>query len=397
MKLSKLAQKLKPSATVTITAKAKALKAQGIDVIGFGAGEPDFDTPNNIKKSAISAINSGFTKYTAPGGIDKIKEAIIERIKKDYDIKYEKPEIIVSCGAKHILYNLTQVLVDDGDEVIIPAPYWVTYPEQVTIAGGAPVIIDTNEKSGFKISPKDLEEKINERTKAIILNYPSNPTGSTYTKNELESIVNIALDSDLIIITDEIYDKIIYGDTKHTPIPSLSKKAKENSILVNGVSKAYSMTGWRIGYAAGNRDVIKAMNNLQGQCTSNPVTISQYAAIEAFTGSQDEVEKMRKEFEIRKDYIVNELNKIDGINCFEPQGAFYVFPNVSNFYGKKHEDKTINNSLDFTEFLLEVAKVAVVPGIEFGADSYIRISFAVSDKEIKEGISRISSSLLKLN
>jgi len=397
MKLSKLAQKLKPSATVTITAKAKALKAQGIDVIGFGAGEPDFDTPNNIKKSAISAINSGFTKYTAPGGIDKIKEAIIERIKKDYDIEYEKPEIIVSCGAKHILYNLTQVLIDDGDEVIIPAPYWVTYPEQVKIAGGAPVIINTNEKSGFKISPGDLEEKINERTKAIILNYPSNPTGSTYTKNELESIVNIALDSDLIIITDEIYDKIIYGNTKHTPIPSLSKKAKENSILVNGVSKAYSMTGWRIGYAAGNRDVIKAMNNLQGQCTSNPVTISQYAAIEAFEGSQDEVEKMRKEFEIRKDYIVNELNKIDGINCFEPQGAFYVFPNVSNFYGKKYEDKTINNSLDFTEFLLEVAKVAVVPGIEFGADSYIRISFAVSDKEIKEGISRISTSLLKLN
>ena len=397
MKLSKLAQKLKPSATVTITAKAKALKAQGIDVIGFGAGEPDFDTPNNIKKSAISAINSGFTKYTAPGGIDKIKEAIIERIKKDYDIEYEKPEIIVSCGAKHILYNLTQVLIDDGDEVIIPAPYWVTYPEQVTIAGGTPVIINTNEKSGFKISPRDLEEKINERTKAIILNYPSNPTGSTYTKNELESIVNIALDSDLIIITDEIYDKIIYGNTKHTPIPSLSKKAKENSILVNGVSKAYSMTGWRIGYAAGNRDVIKAMNNLQGQCTSNPVTISQYAAIEAFKGSQDEVEKMRKEFEIRKDYIVNELNKIDGINCFEPQGAFYVFPNVSNFYGKKHEDKIITNSLDFTEFLLEVAKVAVVPGIEFGADSYIRISFAVSEKEIKEGISRISSSLSKLN
>jgi len=397
MKLSKLAQKLKPSATVTITAKAKALKAQGIDVIGFGAGEPDFDTPNNIKKSAISAINSGFTKYTAPGGIDKIKEAIIERIKKDYDIEYEKPEIIVSCGAKHILYNLTQVLIDDGDEVIIPAPYWVTYPEQVKIAGGAPVIINTNEKSGFKISAKDLEEKINERTKAIILNYPSNPTGSTYTKNELQSIVNIALDSDLIIITDEIYDKIIYGNTKHTPIPSLSKKAKENSILVNGVSKAYSMTGWRIGYAAGNRDVIKAMNNLQGQCTSNPVTISQYAAIEAFEGSQDEVEKMRKEFEIRKDYIVNELNKIDGINCFEPQGAFYVFPNVSNFYGKKYEDKTITGSLDFTEFLLEVAKVAVVPGIEFGADSYIRISFAVSDKEIKEGISRISTSLSKLN
>lgn len=393
MKLSKLALKLKPSATVTITAKAKALKAQGIDVIGFGAGEPDFDTPDNIKESGIDAIQSGFTKYTAPGGIDKIKEAIIHRIKEDYNLEYDKSEIMVSCGAKHTLYNITQVLIDKGEEVIIPSPYWVTYPEQVSIAGGKPVIIDTDEKSGFKISAKDLEEKITDKTKAIILNYPSNPTGSTYTKQELIDIVSVALDSNLIIITDEIYDKIIYDDISHTPIPTLSKKAKENSLLVNGVSKAYSMTGWRIGYVAGNRDVVKAMNNLQGQCTSNPTTISQYAAIEAFNGNQNKVEVMRKEFEIRKNYIVNELNQIDGITCFEPQGAFYVFPNVSSYYGKKYEGKTINNSLDLTEFLLEEAKVAVIPGIEFGADNYIRISFAVSTEEIKEGISRISSSL----
>lgn len=397
MQLSNLAKRLKPSATVTITSKAKALRAEGIDVIGFGAGEPDFDTPENIKQSGINAIQSGFTKYTAPGGIDKIKEAIIGRIKADYGIEYEKPEIIVSCGAKHTLYNLTQVLINDGDEVIIPAPYWVTYPEQVSIAGGTPVIIDTDERSGFKISASELEKVITKNTKALILNYPSNPTGSTYTKGELESIVGVALDAGLIIITDEIYDKIIYGGTTHTPIPSLSKRAKENSILVNGVSKAYSMTGWRIGYAAGDRDVIKAMNNLQGQCTSNPVTISQYAAIEAFNGSQDAVEQMRKVFEQRKNYIVNELNSIEGITCFDPQGAFYVFPNVSGFYGKSFEGKKITNSLEITEFLLEEAKVAVVPGVEFGADNYIRISYAVSEKEIKEGISRIASSIAKLS
>ncbi len=397
MQLSKLAKKLKPSATVTITAKAKALKAQGIDVIGFGAGEPDFDTPENIKQSGIAAITNGLTKYTAPGGIDQIKEAIIGRIKDDYGIEYEKPEIIVSCGAKHTLYNLTQVIIDEGDEVIIPAPYWVTYPEQVSIAGGTPVIIDTDEKSGFKISAKDLQNAITGSTKALILNYPSNPTGSTYSKSELESIVNVALEAGLIIITDEIYDKIIYGDSTHTPIPALSKRAKENSILVNGVSKAYSMTGWRIGYAAGNADVIKAMNNLQGQCTSNPVTMSQYAAIEAFSGSQDAVEQMRKEFEQRKNYIVNELNKIQDVSCFEPQGAFYVFPNVSGFYGKSFGGKTLTGSLDITEFLLEEAKVAVVPGIEFGADNYIRISYAVSEKEIREGISRIADSLAKLS
>ena len=397
MKLSKLATKLKPSATLAITAKAKTLKSQGIDIIGFGAGEPDFDTPQNIKKSAISAIDSGFTKYTAVGGIDQIKESIIKRLNEDYGLIYEKSEIIVSCGAKHTLYNLSQILIDAGDEVIIPSPYWVTYPEQVSIAGGIPVIIDTDEGSEFKITAKDLTNAITDKTKSIILNYPSNPTGSTYSKQELTEIVNIALDAGLVIITDEIYDKIIYGNLKHVPIPTLSKKAKENSILVNGVSKSYSMTGWRIGFAAGDKEVIKAMSNLQGQCTSNPSTISQYAAIEAFKGNQVEVEKMRKEFEKRKDFIVKELNRINGITCFEPRGAFYVFPNVSSYYGKKYEAKTINNSLDLTKFLLEEAKVAVVPGIEFGADNYIRISFAVSTEEIKEGITRINKSLSKLN
>ena len=396
MKLSKLAQKLKPSATLAITAKAKALKAQGIDVIGFGAGEPDFDTPQNIKNSAVQAIEKGYTKYTAVGGIDQIKEAIIYRLEEDYGLHYDKSEIMVSCGAKHTLYNLSQVLIDQGDEVIIPAPFWVTYPEQVSIAGGTPVIVNTDETTGFKLSADQLKNSLSGKTRILILNYPSNPTGATYTKTDLEEIVNICLENDVIIITDEIYDKILYDNLAHTSLPSISDDAKKNSILVNGVSKSYSMTGWRIGYAAGDKDVIKAMSNLQGQCTSNPVTISQYAAIEALKGEQSEVEKMRKQFEARKQYIVQRLNSIEGISCFEPQGAFYVFPNVTSYYGKKYKNRNINNSVDFTEFLLEEAKVAVVPGVEFGADNYIRISYAVSMDEIKEGLDRIENSLSSL-
>ncbi len=396
MKLSRLAQKLKPSATLAITAKAKALKAKGIDVIGFGAGEPDFDTPENIKRSAIKAIENGYTKYTAVGGIDQIKEAIIYRLNEDYGLRYEKSEIMVSCGAKHTLYNISQILIDQGDEVIVPAPYWVTYPEQVIIAGGTPLVIKTDEGSGFKITPEQLSDNISQKTKILILNYPSNPTGATYTKSELEEIVKICLENNVTIISDEIYDKILYDDLIHVSVPSISEDAKNNSILVNGVSKSYSMTGWRIGYAAGNRDVITAMGNLQGQCTSNPVTISQYAAIEALKGDQSEVNTMRKQFEARKNYIVQKLNSIKDMICFEPQGAFYVFPNVTGFYGRKYKGKLISSSVDFTEFLLEEAKVAVVPGIEFGADDYIRISYAVSMDEIKEGLNRIEEALSQL-
>ena len=397
MKLSRLAQKLKPSATLAITAKAKALKAQGIDVIGFGAGEPDFDTPQNIKNSAVDAITKGYTKYTAVGGIDQIKDAINYRMNADYGLQYDKSEIMVSCGAKHTLYNISQVLIDPGDEVIIPAPFWVTYPEQVTIAGGTPVIIDTDESTGFKLTPDMLKDNITNRTRILILNYPSNPTGATYTKNDLVDIADLCLRNNITIITDEIYDKILYGSLSHTSLPSISDDVKKNSILVNGVSKSYSMTGWRIGFAAGDREVIKAMSNLQGQCTSNPVTISQYAAIEALKGDQSEVEKMRQQFELRKDYIVKKLNSIEGISCFEPQGAFYVFPNVTSFYGKNYKGKKITGSVDFTEFLLEEAKVAVVPGVEFGADNYIRISYAVSMDEIKDGLYRIENSLAILS
>jgi aspartate aminotransferase len=396
MKLASRAQRLKPSATLLITAKAKALKADGIDVVGFGAGEPDFDTPLNIKDEAKRAINNGFTKYTAVGGTDDLKNAIIFRLKEDYGLTYDKSQIMVSCGAKHALYNLTQVMIDEGDEVIIASPYWVSYPEQVTLAGGTPVIIETREEDGFKINPDGLKKKITSRTKAFILNYPSNPTGATYNEKDLRELAGIALDAGLIIISDEIYDKIVYDGLTHTPIATIDEDVKESTILVNGVSKSYSMTGWRIGYSAGDKDVSSAMSKLQGQSTSNPTSISQMAAIEAFKGPQDEVAKMAKEFERRKNYIAKRLNEISSITCFNPQGAFYVFPNVSKFYGKSYNGKGIRNSVDFSEYLLDVAKVAVVPGVEFGSDKHVRISYAVSMEEIIKGVDRIEEALAKL-
>ena len=396
MKLSKLAKNLKPSATLAITAKAKDLKSKGIDIIGFGAGEPDFDTPNNIKSAAKDSIDSGFTKYTAASGIIELKEAIRERISIDYGLSYENKEILVGSGAKHVLYNLFNVLIDEGDEVLIPAPYWVSYPEQVKISGGVPIIIQTKQKDGFKITKKQIASRCNENTKILVLNYPSNPTGSTYNYDELSQIAEICKEKNLIVISDEIYDKIIYSNEKHISFPQLSEDAKNRTILVNGVSKTYSMTGWRIGYAAGNSEVISAMNNLSGQSTSNPTSISQKAAIEAFSGNQSKVEEMLGEFEIRKEYISSFLNEIEGVECFVPKGAFYVFPDISYYFGKSFKGKEITNSIEFTDFLLDHAKVAVVPGIEFGSDKHIRISYATSMNDIKEGTKRIKESLQDL-
>ena len=396
MKLSKLAKNLKPSATLAITAKAKDLKSKGIDIIGFGAGEPDFDTPNNIKSAAKDSIDSGFTKYTAASGIIELKEAIRERISIDYGLSYENKEILVGSGAKHVLYNLFNVLIDEGDEVLIPAPYWVSYPEQVKISGGSPIILHTNQEDGLKITKKQIESRCNENTKILVLNYPSNPTGSTYNYDELSQIAEICKEKNLIVISDEIYDKIIYSNEKHISFPQLSEDAKNRTILVNGVSKTYSMTGWRIGYAAGNSEVISAMNNLSGQSTSNPTSISQKAAIEAFSGNQGKVVEMLGEFEIRKEYISSFLNEIEGVECFVPKGAFYVFPDISYYFGKSFKGKEIRNSIEFTDFLLDHAKVAVVPGIEFGSDKHIRISYATSMNDIKEGTKRIKESLQDL-
>ena len=393
MELSKLARELKPSATLAITAKAKEMKSQGIDVIGFGAGEPDFDTPENIKEFAKRSIDNGFTKYTAASGIDELKNAIISRIKEDYNVEYEKKEIFVGSGAKHVLYNLFQVLLDLNDEVIIPAPYWVSYPEQVRIAGGKPVILTTEQSNGFKVKPSEIQNVITDKTKILVLNYPSNPTGVTFTKEELVEIANLAEKNDLIIISDEIYDKTLYSETKHTSFVQINDSIKDRTILVNGVSKTYSMTGWRIGYAAGNKKVLAAMNNLAGQSTSNPTSIAQKASVEAFSGPQDKVDEMVVEFKKRRDFICKELNNINGISCLVPDGAFYVFPDISYYFGKEYKNGKIENSVDFADFLLNEAKVAVVPGIEFGSDKNIRISYATSMHDIKEGIKRIKEKL----
>jgi len=397
MKLSARAERLKPSETLAITAKAKALKSQGIDVIGFGAGEPDFDSPLHVKEEAIRAINEGMTKYTGVGGIDELKDAIIHRLKEDHNLEYEKSEIIVSVGAKHTLYNIIQVLFDTGDEVIVPAPYWVSYPEQIKLAEATPVILNTKESEGFKITPESLKQHINSNTKALILNYPSNPTGATYNEDELRAIVDVAMDAGLIIISDEIYEKIIYDGVKHVPVAALGEDIKKSTILVNGVSKTYSMTGWRIGYAAGDKGVISAMGKLQGQSTSNPTSISQWAAIAAFRGDHQIIGDRTKEFEQRKNYIVEKLNDIPEIYCLDPQGAFYVFPNVSGCYGKEYNGKVLNNSMDFTEFILDEAKVAVVPGIAFGSDDHVRISYATSMDDIVKGIDRIAEAIKKLS
>lgn len=396
MKLSARANRIQPSATLAITAKEKALKAQGIDVVGFGAGEPDFDSPDYVKEAAVEAIKKGYTKYTPVGGIDQLKDAIIERMKQDYGFGYEKAELVVSCGAKHTLFNLTQAIIESGDEVIIPAPYWVSYPEQVTFAEGTPVILETREEDGFRIDPDELKKLITPKTRALVLNYPSNPTGVTYSEAELRAIVDVAMAAGITIISDEIYDKIIYDGAKHTPVASLGEDVKKATILVNGASKTYSMTGWRIGFAAGDKDVIKAMANIQGQSTSNPTSIAQWAAVSAYASPQDLITQRTAEFEKRKNYIVDRLNSIPGIKCVSPKGAFYAFPNVSACYGKSFNGKAIGSSLDFTGFLLDEAKVAVVPGDSFGADSNVRISFATSMENIVKGMDRIEEAVAKL-
>jgi aspartate aminotransferase len=394
--LSNRAKNLKPSPTLAIDAKAKSMQAQGIRVIRFGAGEPDFDTPQNIKLAAVRAIEQGFTKYTPVGGIDELKDAIIQKFQRDGRLTYKRSEVLVSCGGKHSFYNLAQALFDQGDEVIIPAPYWVSYPPMVALAGAVPTIIDTKEKSGFKLTPGDLKKAMTPKTKALVLNSPSNPTGSAYMKGELEKIAEIAISHKFFVISDEIYEKIVYDGFEFTSIASLGEEIKNRTIIVHGVAKTYAMTGWRIGYTAGPEEIISAMNNIQSQSTSNPNSIAQKASVEALTGPQDEVEKMVSAFAQRRDYIVHQLNKIKGVSCYKPIGAFYVFPNFSSYYGKSYQGKEIANSRDLADFFLDVGRVAVVPGVEFGADSYERLSYATSMEDIREGLIRIEEALKKL-
>ena len=396
MKLASRVAKVKPSETLAITAKANALRAQGRDVIGFGAGEPDFDTPDHIKQAAIRAIEAGFTKYTPVGGTDELKDAIIAKLKTDNRLEYKRSQVVVSCGAKHTLYNLAQALFEEGDEVIIPAPYWVSYPDIVVLAGGTPVILNTLEKDGFKMKPEQLKASITGRTRAVIFNGPSNPTGAAYSPDELKALAAVLADTDIFAISDDIYEKILYADFPFANIAMADPRLKDRTIVVNGVSKAYAMTGWRIGYAAGPEEIIGAISKIQSQNTSNPTSISQKASVAALAGDQQVVSMMVAEFKKRKDYIVDALNDIPGIFCPMPEGAFYVFPNVSALYGRSYEGKKISNSTEFIEYLLDGANVATVPGVAFGSDDHIRLSYATSLKNIEEGVRRIKDAVAKL-
>ena len=391
--LSKRVNKIKPSITLAITAKAKAMKADGIDIIGFGAGEPDFDTPSHIKEAAKKAIDAGFTKYTPVGGTDELKKAIADRLKKDSGLHYDLSEIFASCGGKHSLYNIFQAIINDGDEVIIPAPYWVSYPDMVLLSDGTPVIVQCLEEAGFKMTASQLSGAITPRTKAVVINSPSNPTGAAYTIDELKELAKVAVEANILVISDEIYNKITYGGFEAVSIATLGDEIRKLTLISGGVSKAYSMTGWRIGFTAGDGEIIKAMNKIQGQSTSNPTSISQVAAAEAYNGPQEVVGTMLAEFAKRKDYIVGRLNTIKNVRCLDPQGAFYVFPNISAFFGSSFKSKEIKDSVDLTGYLLDEAKVAVVPGSAFGAEGHIRLSYATSMDNIEKGLDRIEKAL----
>lgn len=387
MELAKRVQALTPSTTLAITAKAKELKAQGLDIIGLGAGEPDFNTPQHIIDEATASMNAGQTKYTPSAGLPKLKEAIAAKLLRDQQLEYKPSEIIVASGAKHALYTLFQAILDEGDEVIIPTPYWVSYPEQVKLADGIPVYIEGKESNSFKITPEQLEAVITEKTKAVIINSPSNPTGMLYTADELQQIGEICLKHDILIVSDEIYEKLVYGDHKHVSIAQLSPELKKQTVIINGVSKSHSMTGWRIGYACGEEALIKAMTNLASHSTSNPTTTAQYGAIAAYNGSQEPVEVMRQAFEERLNIIYDKLVAIPGVSCIKPQGAFYLFPNV-----KEAALATGYSNVDeFVTGLLEEALVAVIPGSGFGADDNIRLSYATSLDQLEKAVDRIGS------
>lgn len=390
--LSQRVQNIEDSITLTITAIAATMKKEGKDVIGFGAGEPDFDTPEHIKSAGITAIQSGKNKYTPTAGVIELRQAIADYLLRDQGLAYAPSDILVSCGAKHSIYNMVLALVEPGDEVIIPAPYWVSYPDQVTLAGGTSVFIETNEAQGFKITPAQLEAVITPRTKLLILNSPSNPTGMIYTRAELEALGAVISKTDMVVISDEIYEKLIYGADEHVSLATLSPQLFNQTIVVNGVSKSHAMTGWRIGYAAGRKDIIQAAGKIQSHSTSNPAAASQWAAVEALNGSQAELEMMNKEFVKRRDFMVKTLMEIKGVTCLTPPGAFYTFPNISAYFGKTTPaGTTIHNSVDFCNSLLTEALVACVPGSGFGTEGHIRLSYATSMAVIEKGLERLKT------
>lgn len=396
MKLAERAAGISPSPTLAIDAKAKQMKASGIKVINYGVGEPDFDTPDHIKEAAIEAIKAGETRYTPAGGTLKLKEAIVEKFRRDNGLAYQTNQIVVSVGAKHSLYNTFQVLCQPGDEVILPAPYWVSYVEQIKLAGAEPVIVQTREENGFKLTPDELKAVITPRSRVFLLNSPSNPTGAVYDREELAALGEILLHHNITIISDEIYEKLLYDGREHISIAAISPELKENTVVINGVSKAYAMTGWRIGYAAAPAPVAKAIADLQSHSTSNPTSIAQAASVAALSGSQEPVAAMVAEFAKRRDYMLERVKAIPGLTCPKPGGAFYLYPNVSAYFGKSYQGQLVNSATDLAGLLLEVAQVAVVPGIAFGGDDYIRLSYATSMENIKEGMDRIEKLLGQL-
>lgn len=397
MELSRKSQAIEPSLTLAITAKAKEMKEKGIDVISFSAGEPDFNTPKNIINAAIKAMEDGNTKYTSVNGILQLREAICKKFKDDNGIEYNPSQIVVSTGAKQSLANTFLAILNPGDEVIVSTPYWVSYPELIKLADGKPVFVEGDEKSNYKFTKENLEKAVTAKTKAIVLNTPNNPTGTIYNKEELEVIADFAKKYDIIIISDEMYEKLIYDNENHISIASLSKDAYERTIVINGLSKSYAMTGWRIGYCAASEKIAKLMISIQSHVTSNVCSITQYAALEALNGPQDEITKMINEFEKRRNYMINRIESIDNLSIVKPKGAFYIMINIENCLGKEINGKILNDSMEFCASLLENEKLAVIPGKAFGLNNYIRVSYATSMEAIKEGLNRIESFIKKLN
>lgn len=396
MKLAARAGRIVPSPTLNIAATAKAMAAQGIDIIDFASGEPDWDTPESVKAAAEAAIRSGFTKYTASSGIEELKRAIVEKLAVEQGLRYDTSQILVSCGAKHSLYNLAEALLEAGDEVIIPAPFWVSYQDQVLLNDATPVLLQTSEAEGYAVSQTALEACVTSRTKAMIVNSPGNPTGATYDRATLEGIADVALRHDLVIISDEIYEKILYDGARHCSIAALGPEVAARTVVVNGVSKAYAMTGWRIGYAAGPKALIAAMASIQSQSTSNPSSISQKAAVAALQSGEAFTQRMVFEFDRRRRLMVERLNKMPGVNCRMPAGAFYAFPNVAGVFTRRHERAPITTAAELAAYLLNEARVAVVPGEPFGSASHIRLTYATSLETITRGLDRMEAALRQL-
>jgi len=390
MKVSQRAQAVAPSATLAVTSRAKEMKAQGIDVVGFGAGAPDFDPPEYIKEAAIKAMKEGKTKYTPAKGIPELRETIAAKLAKDNGLKYTADQIVVNIGGKHAVYEAMQAVLDPGDEVLLPAPYWVTYPEAAALAGATVKVLETDKATGYKITPQQLKNAIGPKSSLLIINSPNNPGGFTYTPDELRALAKVLEGTNVCVMSDEIYEKLIYGDTKFISFAALSEDAYNRTLTLNGLSKAYSMTGWRLGYTAGPLDVIKAMSRLQDHMTSNPVTFAQYAAIAAMgPQSAEAIEQMRVEFEKRGKYMAERLRAMKGVECSEPTGAFYCFPDVSSHYGRTFGGVKVAGSMDFAKALLEQANVGVVPGLPFGCDKNVRLSFATSMQQITKGLDRM--------